>query len=127
MDDMTAGIVLAGIFAALTVGAVVATITLGGRTNTVTKLGVLDKAPDRQPQTFSTEKLIDEELSTGLSALESVPYRIATTDTSSSNHAAELQQGREVAQTNSSQESRKQCSDRAASCDGKQPPRRRPT
>ncbi|WP_431220192.1 hypothetical protein [Leifsonia xyli] len=125
MHDMTAGIVLASIFVAVAVGTVVATITLGGRTSTITKLGVLDKAHSRHPQTFSTEKLIDEELATGLLKQGSdIRYRTATKDASSSNHTTAAQQRREAAPTGSSDETSQQSSDRIASCDGKQPPRR---
>src|SRR3954463_16260102 len=116
MDDMTAGIVLAGIFVALTVGTVVVTITLGGRTST--KLGVLDEAHSCCSQTFLTEKLIDEELPTGLPSQESdIRYRTATNDASSSNHTAAAQQRREIAPTGSSDETSQQGSDRIASCD----------
>lgn len=128
MDDMTAGIVLASIFVALAVGTVVTTITLGGRTSTITKLGVLDEAHTRHPKTFSTEKLIDEELATIFPTEESdIRYRTAINDASSSNHSAATQQCREVASNGSSDEATQQGSDRTASCGRKHPRTRRPT
>jgi hypothetical protein len=115
MDDMTAGIVLASIFVALAVGTVVATITLGGRTSTIAKLGVLDEAGARYPQTFSTEKLTEEELATGLPTQESdIRNRTATNDASSSNHRAGAQQRRLVAPNRSSDEKSQPGSDRIA-------------
>lgn len=115
MDDITAGIVLAIIFVALAVGTVVTTITLGGRTSTITKLGVLDDAHTRHPKAFSTEKLIEEELATGLPTEGSeIRYRTAINDASSSNHSAAAQQRREVASNGSSDETSRPGSDRIA-------------